>query len=131
MRKSLIAIGLLASLCGIAAPTRARAESPTRLTGQASARPAASPAFQIFGVFGFFSPDLPTTVMQASDGNFYGTTLQGPLGDDVPTIFKMTPSGSISILHTFDAAKGPSRSPVWWRLVTARCTEPAATSSSG
>ena len=117
MRKDAIAIGLLASLCGIVAPTRARAESQTRSTGQASAQPAASPAFQIFGVFGFLFPDLPTTVMQASNGNFYGTTLQGPLGDNEPTIFKMTPSGSISVLHTFDVGEG---APPFTRLVQAR-----------
>jgi uncharacterized repeat protein (TIGR03803 family) len=117
MRKSVVAIGLLASLCGIVVPTRARAESQTRPTGQASARAAAAPAFQIFGVFGLFSPDLPTTVMQANDGNFYGTALQGPFGEHVPTIFKMTPSGSISVIHTFDAGEG---SQPFTRLVQAR-----------
>jgi uncharacterized repeat protein (TIGR03803 family) len=117
MRKRVIAIGLLASFWGIVTPARARAESRTRVTRQASVQPAASPAFQIFGVFGFLSPDLPTTVMQASDGNFYGTTLQGPLGDRLPTIFKMTPSGSISVIHTFDAGEG---SAPFTRLIQAR-----------
>ena len=117
MRKSVIVIGLLASLCGIAAPSRARAESQTRLTDQASAQPAVSAAFQIFGVFGFFSPDLPTNVMQANDGNFYGTALQGGFGDQVPTIFKMTPSGSITAIHTFEAGEG---SEPFTRLLQAR-----------
>ena len=117
MRKSVITIGLLASLCGIVAPARARAESQTRLTDQASVRAAAAPAFQIFGIFGLFSPDLPTTVMQASDGNFYGTALDGPFGDHVPTIYKMTPSGSITGIHTFEAGEG---SDPFTRLVQAR-----------
>jgi len=103
MRRS-VAIGLIAVLCGIAAPLNA-------------ASPAAAPAFQIFGVFGLFSPDLPTTVMQASDGNFYGTTLRGPFDDRVPTIYKMTPAGSITALHTFDPGEG---SEPFTRLVQGR-----------
>jgi uncharacterized repeat protein (TIGR03803 family) len=117
MGKSVIAIGLLASLCGIVAPPRARAESQTGPAAQASERAAAAPAFQISGIFGLFSPDLPTTVMQASDGNFYGTALQGPFGDQVPTIYKMTPSGSITGIHTFDAGEG---SEPFTRLVQGR-----------
>ena len=117
MRKRVIAILWLASVCGIVAPARARAESQAGLTDQAPVRAAAAPAFQIFGIFGLFSPDLPTTVMQASDGNFYGTTLDGPFGDHVPTIYKMTPSGSITGVHTFDAGEG---SQPFTRLVQAR-----------
>jgi uncharacterized repeat protein (TIGR03803 family) len=106
MRKS-VAIGMIAALCGIVAPARTRAQET----------PAAAPAFQIFGVFGFFSPDLPTNVMQADDGNFYGTTLEGALGDRVPTIYKMTPGGVITAIHTFDPGEG---SEPFTRLVQAR-----------
>jgi len=45
-------------------------------------------------------PNSP--LIQASDGNFYGVTPGGgpdPLG--AGTIFKMTPSGSLTILHNF------------------------------
>jgi uncharacterized repeat protein (TIGR03803 family) len=37
------------------------------------------------------------TLLQASDGNFYGTTFEGV--DGVGTIFKMTPSGAFTTLH--------------------------------
>ena len=39
-------------------------------------------------------------LLQATDGNFYGTTALG--GDSgVGTVFKMTPSGSVTLLHSF------------------------------
>jgi len=37
-------------------------------------------------------------LIQASDGNFYGTTI------GVPTVFKMTPAGALTTLHSFDCA---------------------------
>jgi uncharacterized repeat protein (TIGR03803 family) len=42
-------------------------------------------------------------VIQGSDGNFYGTTLQGGSGG-FGTVFKLTPSGTETILHTFAGA---------------------------
>ena len=52
-----------------------------------------------------YSPNAP--LIQASDGNFYGTTSIG--GDDgagcggacVGTVFKLTPAGQFTLLHTF------------------------------
>lgn len=49
----------------------------------------------------------PTSLMQAKDGNFYGTTLEG--GANCPpsgsygcgTVFRMTSAGAITILHSF------------------------------
>ncbi|QJE97932.1 choice-of-anchor tandem repeat GloVer-containing protein [Luteolibacter luteus] len=49
------------------------------------------------------SETMPTGLMQASDGNFYGATSGGP---NYGTIFKMTPGGTVSILTTFDWANG-------------------------
>ncbi len=41
-------------------------------------------------------------VALGSDGNFYGTTLgAGPARNSFGTIYKMTPAGSITTLHTF------------------------------
>jgi uncharacterized repeat protein (TIGR03803 family) len=40
------------------------------------------------------------------DGNFYGTTLGSFTGGDVSTVYKMTPAGGITILHTFCDATG-------------------------
>lgn len=56
-------------------------------------------------------------LMQASDGNFYGTTSSGGLAADCPdqagcgVIFMMTPGGAVSTLHVMTAAEGaqPSR----------------------
>jgi uncharacterized repeat protein (TIGR03803 family) len=49
--------------------------------------------------------DLPNGVVQAADGDFYGTTNSG--GTHIcdhygcGTVFKMTPSGQLTILHNF------------------------------
>ncbi|MBZ5571930.1 MAG: hypothetical protein LAO09_08630 [Acidobacteriia bacterium] len=50
-------------------------------------------------------------LVQATDGNFYGTTMDGgDLSCDAPygcgTIFKITPSGTVTTLHSFDSAEG-------------------------
>jgi len=40
-------------------------------------------------------------LIQASDGNFYGTTVDGGTNGGNGTIFRLTPGGAISTLHTF------------------------------
>jgi len=51
-------------------------------------------------------------LIQATDGNFYGTTYLGGTGTNVNcgtgcgTVFKMTPSGNLTTLHSFDFADG-------------------------
>lgn len=47
-------------------------------------------------------------LLQASDGNFYGTTTLGGLHNG-GTIFKMTPDFQVSILYTFMGKSGTSR----------------------
>ncbi len=44
-------------------------------------------------------------VIQASDGNFYGTTFLGGTGN-LGTVFKMDPSGSVTIIHSFSSTDG-------------------------
>jgi uncharacterized repeat protein (TIGR03803 family) len=44
---------------------------------------------------------------QAIDGNFYGTTAEGG-GAGVGTVFEITPSGTLTSLHSFDFADGGS-----------------------
>ena len=42
-------------------------------------------------------------LVQATDGNFYGTTnTGGAFANDQGTVFKITPSGALTTLHTFD-----------------------------
>ncbi len=54
-------------------------------------------------------------LIQAGDGNFYGTTsgtINAVTGVNTPgTIFKMTPAGTVTVLHTFDSTDAihPSR----------------------
>ena len=40
-------------------------------------------------------------LVQAADGNFYGTTESGGASGNVGTIFKITPSGKLTTLHSF------------------------------
>jgi uncharacterized repeat protein (TIGR03803 family) len=52
-----------------------------------------------------FNPSSP--LIQATDGNFYGTTPEG--GANYPgfgTVFKITPSGMLTVLHSFDGTDG-------------------------
>ncbi|MGA2736622.1 MAG: choice-of-anchor tandem repeat GloVer-containing protein [Bryobacteraceae bacterium] len=49
----------------------------------------------------------PVGVIQASDGNFYGTTVAGGANGD-GTVFRMTPEGGITTLHSFDGSDGSS-----------------------
>jgi uncharacterized repeat protein (TIGR03803 family) len=46
----------------------------------------------------------PNTLIQSADGNFYGTTLFGGTGNQAAgNLFKITPAGKLSVLHTFVA----------------------------
>jgi len=50
-------------------------------------------------------------LVQATDGNFYGTTSEGGANDCVPyygcgTVFRVTPSGTLTTLHSFDGTDG-------------------------
>ncbi|MGA8441172.1 MAG: choice-of-anchor tandem repeat GloVer-containing protein [Candidatus Sulfotelmatobacter sp.] len=47
----------------------------------------------------------PGFVMQATDGNFYGAT--GPTLPPTSVLYRMAPSGSFKVLHTFDATGQP------------------------
>jgi uncharacterized repeat protein (TIGR03803 family) len=44
-------------------------------------------------------------LVQATDGNFYGTTQNGGANGD-GTIFEITPTGTLTTLHSFDGADG-------------------------
>lgn len=47
-------------------------------------------------------PSVAATLVKASDGNFYGTTLRGGTGNG-GVVFRMTPAGAVTVLHSFGA----------------------------
>ena len=47
-------------------------------------------------------------LVQGTDGNFYGTTVQGGVNSGAGIIFKMTPAGAVNVLHSFDSGGDPS-----------------------
>ncbi|HXC09678.1 MAG TPA: choice-of-anchor tandem repeat GloVer-containing protein, partial [Steroidobacteraceae bacterium] len=49
-------------------------------------------------------------VIQGSDGNFYGTTYQGGAGG-YGTVFKITPSGTETVLHSFAGGSSDGANP--------------------
>lgn len=53
---------------------------------------------------------LPMSLMQASDGNFYGGTLHTTRAGGGGVLFRMTPQGSVTVLHQFD---NDPNSPYW------------------
>jgi uncharacterized repeat protein (TIGR03803 family) len=62
-----------------------------------------SPAQGFRTLFSFNSTDGANPhagVIQATDGNFYGTTVNGG-ANNFGTIFKLTPSGTLTTLYTF------------------------------
>ncbi len=48
-------------------------------------------------------PQIPIGITDARDGNFYGTTEFGGSYNS-GTVFKMTPSGSVTVLHSFSSS---------------------------
>ncbi|MFZ0311774.1 MAG: choice-of-anchor tandem repeat GloVer-containing protein [Candidatus Korobacteraceae bacterium] len=51
--------------------------------------------------------DPQAGLVQASDGNFYGTTSQGG-ANNLGTVFKITPTGTLTMLHSFNTTDGAS-----------------------
>lgn len=49
--------------------------------------------------------DPEAGLVQAIDGNFYGTSVAGG-ANDVGTVFKITPTGTLTILHSFNSSDG-------------------------
>lgn len=48
----------------------------------------------------------PQALVQATDGNLYGTTDQGGGASSDGTIFKITPGGTLTTLHSFEGTDG-------------------------
>jgi len=49
-----------------------------------------------------------TSLLQGADGNFYGTTQSGGANNGFGTVFKITPYGKLTILHSFNGVDGAS-----------------------
>lgn len=62
--------------------------------------------------FSYAEGARPLSLVQAVNGNLYGVTRQGGMSSSCPvgcgTIFKITPSGSLTIVHNFAQADGDS-----------------------
>jgi uncharacterized repeat protein (TIGR03803 family) len=56
--------------------------------------------------FQFTDGSEPSALVQATDGNFYGTCGVGTTTDDGGTIFEITPAGILTILHSFNFTDG-------------------------
>jgi uncharacterized repeat protein (TIGR03803 family) len=60
-----------------------------------------------FGTDGGLGDYPEASLVQGTDGNFYGTTYEGG-PNRAGTVFKITPSGTFTTLHSFDTADGAS-----------------------
>src|SRR5262249_40419070 len=67
-------------------------------------------------------------LVQGTDGNFYGTTSSGGAHTLYGTLFKITPNGTLTTLHSFAGADGSSP---YGRLVLAKDGNFYGTTSSG
>ena len=66
----------------------------------------ASPAQILTTLHSFSGADGAVPIaglVQASDGNFYGTTAFGGTNSSGGTVFKITPSGTLTTLYSFCA----------------------------
>ncbi len=75
-----------------------------------------TPSGTLAGLYSFCSQSNCTDgadpfagLVQATDGNFYGTTWDGGTYGD-GTVFKITPAGALTTLHSFDGADGSNPS---------------------
>ena len=60
---------------------------------------------------GYYDPVFPSALIQAADGNFYGTTSEGGTFND-GVAFQITPAGAYTPLYTFTDNDGRSNGPL-------------------
>jgi uncharacterized repeat protein (TIGR03803 family) len=78
--------------------------------GLAWERPAHAQTFSVLYNFGTKAgdpeePQVPGIISQGRDGNLYTTTPSGGSAQE-GTVFKITPTGRMSVLYDFDSAQG-------------------------
>ena len=61
--------------------------------------------YEFNGTGGGCCPQYPAVMAQGRDGNIYGTTATGGT-NNVGIVFKITPTGSFTVLHNFDTTHG-------------------------
>ena len=73
--------------------------------GIGSAQPAAAQSYTVLHGFELPPSNPYAGLVQGSDGNFYGTTYAGGTSS-AGTVFQMTPSGTLTTLHSFASSDG-------------------------
>jgi uncharacterized repeat protein (TIGR03803 family) len=64
-----------------------------------------TPSGTLTTLYGFPEPAGPSALVQATDGNFYGTTAGGGANEN-GTVFQITPSGMLTTLYSFCPQSG-------------------------
>lgn len=78
------------------------------ILGVHTPRPAAAQSFTFSSLYAFYGVDGTqpvTSLLQASDGNLYGTTSHGGFSGD-GTLFRISLNGAYEVLHTFAGSDG-------------------------
>jgi len=96
---ALCSAGMLLAMLGFAATP------PSGMTSVETKASAQGQTYQVLHEF-FVAPGYPYAgLIQGSDGNFYGTTVQGGATNQ-GTVFKMDSSGAVTTLHSFAGSDG-------------------------
>ncbi len=61
--------------------------------------------YEFNGTAGGCCPQYPAVLAQGRDGNIYGTTATGG-ANNVGIVFRITPTGTFSVIHNFDTTHG-------------------------
>ena len=98
------------------------------------AAPGIAGAQSQFDVLHAFAPKAGASnprasLIQATDGNFYGTTSGGVSG--LGTVFRMTPSGAVTVLHAFTGRPTDGANPMAALIEAADGTFYGTTSAGG
>ncbi|HEX5688092.1 MAG TPA: choice-of-anchor tandem repeat GloVer-containing protein [Ideonella sp.] len=62
--------------------------------------------FTILHQFPTTEASNPNPLIQGSDGNYYGTAIQGGALNWYGSVYRMTPAGTVTVLHSFNGADG-------------------------